>query len=51
MMRIKDEVLHMDRMMAVPEHLIGFILKEIIDPEGELYDDGHPVPKSSASTS
>jgi hypothetical protein len=37
--------------VAVSEQLIGFILKEIIDPKGELYHDGHPVPRASASTS
>jgi hypothetical protein len=51
MMRIKDEVLHMDRIVAMSEQLIGFILKEIIDFKGEFYHDGHPVPRASVSTS
>jgi hypothetical protein len=50
MMRIKDEVLHVDRIVAMSEQLIGFILK-IIDLKGEFYHDGHPVPRESASTS
>jgi hypothetical protein len=51
MMQIKDEVLHVDKIVAVSEQLIGFILKDIIDPKGEFYHDGHPVPRASESTS
>jgi hypothetical protein len=41
MMQIRDEVLHMDRITAVSEQLIGFILNEILDCRGEFYHDGH----------
>jgi hypothetical protein len=51
MMRIKDEVLHVDRIVAISEQLIGFILIEIIDPKCEFYHDGHLVPRASLSTS
>jgi hypothetical protein len=51
MMRIKDEVLHVHRIVAVSEQLIGLILKEMIDPKGEFYHDGHTVHIESASTS
>jgi hypothetical protein len=51
MMRIKDEVLHVGRIVARSEQLIGFIFIEIIDPKGKFYHDGHLVPRESASTS
>jgi hypothetical protein len=51
MMRIKDEVLHMDRIKAVSEQLTGFIMREILDPKCEFYHDGHINRVVSASTS
>jgi hypothetical protein len=41
-MRNKDEVLHVDRIVAMSEQLKGFILKEIIDSKDKLYHNGHP---------
>jgi hypothetical protein len=41
MMQIKDEVLHVDRINTVSEHLIGFITREILDPKGEFYHNSH----------
>jgi hypothetical protein len=49
-MQIKDEVLQVDKIVAVSEQLIGFILRKILDPRGEFYHDGHLVPRQSAST-
>jgi hypothetical protein len=40
-MRIKAEVLHVDRIVAVSEQLKGFISNEILDPRGEFYHDSH----------
>jgi hypothetical protein len=41
MSRIVDEVYSTDRINAVCEQLAGFILREILDPRGEFYHDGH----------
>jgi len=41
MMQIREEVLHVDRITAVLEQLIGSIMKEIQVPKGEFYHDGH----------
>jgi hypothetical protein len=48
-MWIKDEVLHVDRIVAASEQLIRFILKEIIDSKDEFYHDGHLVSRASVS--
>jgi hypothetical protein len=50
MMPIKEKVLHVDRIVAVSEQLIGFIIKQILNPRREFYEDSH-VNKESASTS
>jgi hypothetical protein len=36
MMRIKEEVHHVDRITAVSEQLIGFIMRKILDPKSEF---------------
>jgi len=41
MMQIRQEVYHEDRIKAVSEQLVGFILREILDPRGEFYHDSH----------
>jgi hypothetical protein len=51
MMRIKEEVLHVDRIRAMSEQLIRFIMNEILDPKGKFHHDSHPVHRESASTS
>jgi hypothetical protein len=51
MMQIKNEVLHVDTIDAVSEQLIGFIMREILDPKGEFYHDGPINRVASASTS
>ena len=50
MMQIKDKVYDMDRIRAMLEQLIGFVMKEILGPRGEFYHDGH-INRLSASTS
>jgi hypothetical protein len=51
MMHIKKKVLQVDRIVALSEQLIGFILKDIIHSKGEFYHDGHPIHRESASMS
>jgi hypothetical protein len=51
MMRIKDEVLHVDRIEAVSGQLTGFIMREILDPKREFYHDRHINRVVSASRS
>jgi hypothetical protein len=51
MTQMKNEVLHVDRIDAVSEQLIGFIMREILDPKGEFYHDGPMNRVASASTS
>ncbi|RLN15837.1 ripening-related protein 3-like [Panicum miliaceum] len=46
-----DEVLQVDKIVAVSEQFIGFISREILDPRGEFYHDSHPVHGPSTSTS
>ena len=41
MFQMGDECYSTDRINAVCEQLAGFILKEILDPRGEFYHDGH----------
>ena len=43
MMQIRDEVYAVDMIRFVLEQLIGFIMKEILDPRGEFYHDGHII--------
>jgi hypothetical protein len=50
MVQIKDEVLHVDRIDAMSEHLIGFIVRDILDPQGEFYHDVRINRVASAST-
>ncbi|RLM64449.1 hypothetical protein C2845_PM16G03820 [Panicum miliaceum] len=40
MMQIKNEVLHVDTIDAVSDQLIGFIMREILDPKVKIYHDG-----------
>ena len=49
MSRIVDEVYSTDRINAVCKQLAGFILREILDPRGEFYHDGHRRPKGPNS--
>ena len=39
-----------DRINAVCEQLAGFIVKEMLDPRGEFYHDGH-INRVSSSNS
>ena len=41
MSRIRDEVYSADRINAMCEQLAGFIMREILDPRGKIYHDGH----------
>ena len=41
MLRIYMESLPVDRINAVCEQLAGVIVKEILNPRGECYHDGH----------
>ena len=41
MSQIYMESLPVDRINAVCEQLAGFIVKEILNPRGEFYHDGH----------
>jgi len=50
MSQIREEAYSVDRINAVCEQLAGFILREILDPRGEFYHDGH-MNRVSASTS
>ena len=45
-----DECYSTDRINAVCEQLAGFILKQILDPRGEFYHNGH-IHRGFASTS
>ena len=45
------ESLPVDRINAVCEQLAGFIVKEILDPRGEFYHDGHINRVSSSNCS
>jgi len=49
MSQIMDKVYSTDRINAVCEQLAGFILREILDPRGEFYHNGH-INRVSAST-
>ena len=41
MVQIYNAAFDVDRINAVCEQLVGFIVKEILDPRGEFYHDGH----------
>ena len=41
MWQIYMESFPVDRINAVCEQLAGFIVKEILDPRGEFFHDGH----------
>lgn len=40
---MRDNLTHTDFIKDVQEQLIGFINKQILDLEGELYYDGHTI--------
>ena len=50
MSQIREKVYSVDRINAVCKQLAGFILREILDPRGEFYHDGH-INIVSAATS
>ena len=50
MAQIYNDPSNVDRINAVCEQLAGFIMREILDPRGEFYHDGH-INRVSASTS
>ena len=50
MTQIYNATSDVDRINAVCEQLAGFIMREILDPRGEFYHDGH-INRVSASTS
>ena len=50
MSQIYNAAFDVDRINAVCEQLAGFIMREILDPRGEFYHDGH-INRVSASTS
>ena len=41
MSQIYNAAFDVDRINSVCEQLAGFIVKEILDPRGEFYHDGH----------
>ena len=50
MSQIYNATSDVDRINVVCEQLAGFIMREILDPRGEFYHDGH-IDRVSASTS
>ena len=50
MAQIYNAASDVDRINAMCKQLAGFIMREILDPRGELYHDGH-INRVSASTS
>ena len=50
MAQIYTDPSNVDRINAVCEQLAGFIMREILDPRGEFYHDGH-INRVSASMS
>jgi hypothetical protein len=40
---VKDELIEKDRLLAVQEGLIGFLLDEVVDPAGKHHYDGHII--------
>jgi hypothetical protein len=49
MMQTREEVYDEERIHAVSEQLVGFILREILDPRGKFYHDGY-IYRLSVST-
>ena len=48
---MEDSVLPMDRIAAIQETLIGFIMDEVVNPNGEFYYDGRPLAQLNANPS
>ena len=40
---IQDALITKDRLLAVQEGLMGFLMDEVINPKGKHYYDGHPL--------
>ena len=51
MSQIYNASFDVDRINAMCEKLAGFILREILDPRGEFYHDGHIHRQQPGSTS
>nr|AAK92601.1 Hypothetical protein [Oryza sativa Japonica Group]AAP52262.1 transposon protein, putative, CACTA, En/Spm sub-class [Oryza sativa Japonica Group] len=47
--RMRDNLTQKEFIAAVQEQLMGFINKQILDPEGEFYYDGNTIHRSLAS--
>lgn len=41
MKKMKNELLDLDRITAIQEQFMGFIMDEILNSQGEFYSDGH----------
>ena len=40
---IRDVLIEKDRLLAVQEDLMGFLMDEVINLKGKHYYDGHPL--------
>ena len=40
---VGDTLIENDRLLAVQEGLMGFLLDEVVNPKGKHHYDGHPI--------
>ena len=46
----QEQLIEEDRLLAVQEGLLGFLVDEVINPKGRFYYDGHGIQQPSTST-
>lgn len=46
MMRMKDEVFDVDRIITASEQLIRFVNNKVVNPKGEFFYDGRSIDNS-----
>jgi hypothetical protein len=39
----KDALIEKDRLLAIQEALVGFLMDEVVNPQGKHYYDNHPI--------
>jgi hypothetical protein len=39
----RDALIEQDRLLAIQEALMGFLMDEVVNPQGKHYYDNHPI--------
>jgi hypothetical protein len=48
---LRDALIEKDRLLAIQEALIGFLMDEVINPQGKHHYDNHPIDQLTSEES